>query len=297
VAALLALLAAFLVSVYLPVVPLLAAAAVPWAWLCLRRAQRPLPARRWLVFVGTASLLFSVLAFGSLSGVGTRFGRLVTSFVGEHIPLGFPEFVRVAMGTQVLGLHGSRVEVPLLSGVWGGLTPIALALCLLGLYVTAKCPRMWGFAAMTCLLAVAIGYYSLFVRDPWTKEAGHTWNVFKLIQWAYPAFFLLQIFGLYRLQRSFARIRWLLLPLLALSLSQLAVHWTWSAALGRSLQEVLPGQRPLEELPALKRRVQALSPGTILVVARPGNRHRLAAHMPCSPTLVPSWATGRTVRR
>jgi len=36
------------------------------------------------------------------------------------------------------------------------------------------------------------------------------------------------------------------------------VHWVWSEKLGLTMREVLPGRRPLEELAALKRRVQAL---------------------------------------
>ena len=280
-AALLALLSAFLVSVYLPVVPLLVAAAVPWGWLCLRRIRRRRLGERWLVFVGTASLLLPVLAFGNLHGVATRFGRFVSSAVGEHVPFSLAEFLGFAMGTQVLGLHGSRVEVPLLSAAWRGLTPVGLVLFLVGLYCTARRPRTWGLAAMAFVLAAALGHYALFIRDPWTGSLGHTWSVFKLIQWAYPVVFLLQVSGLNRLQRTLGRARWFTLPLLAaLPLSQLAVQWNWGDSLGRSLREVLPGERPLEEFPALRRRVQALPQGTILVVARPENRHRwLAAHV------------------
>ena len=280
-AALLALLTAFLVNVYLPVVPVLVAAGVPYVYLCLRRARRHRSLRRWLVFAGTGGLLASVFAFEGLYGIVRRCGMFVGAVPGAHVPFGVAEFLQFAMGTRVPGLRGITVEVPFLSPLCRGLTLICLALVLAGLYQSAKRPWRWGLAAVASLLAASIGYDALFVRDPWTGTIGHTWSVFKLSQWAYPVVFLLQVGGLNRLQRSLATARAFVLPLLAaLPLSLLAVQWTWSDSLGRSLRDVLPGERPLEELPDLKRRIQDLPTGTLLVVGRPASRHRwLAAHV------------------
>jgi hypothetical protein len=55
-----------------------------------------------------------------------------------------------------------------------------------------------------------------------------------------------------------------------------AVHWPWSLRFAESMHELLPGAT-LAELPALKRRLQALPAGTLLVVGRPVNVDRWLA--------------------
>ena len=65
------------------------------------------------------------------------------------------------------------------------------------------------------------------------------------------------------------------------------------------MREVLPGARPLEELAALKSRVQALPPGTLLVVGRPANVNRwLSAYtglLAYPRAIVGDWADSASV--
>jgi hypothetical protein len=100
--------------------------------------------------------------------------------------------------------------------------------------------------------------------------------VFKLCQWSYPAALLLAAVGLRALVRKARPPARLAISSLALlvPLSLAPVHWTWSGQLGLTMREVLPGARPLEELAALKGRIQSLPRGTLLVVGRPANVNR-----------------------
>ena len=114
------------------------------------------------------------------------------------------------------------------------------------------------------------------MEDPWKHRLGHTWDVFKLCQWSYPVALLLAALGLralVRRTRPEARLVVSSLALLA-PLSLAPAHWAWSERLGLTMREVLPAERPLEELPSLKRRLQTLPPGTLLVVGRPANVNR-----------------------
>ena len=179
------------------------------------------------------------------------------------------------MGLRVLGPHGTSIDVSVLDGLMVLLTPIALGLALVGLYETWRRPRTRGVAAVASLLVVAIGYYALFVRDPWSGRIGHTWNVLKLMQWAFPLVFLLQVAALQRLLRPRTRGRRLALATgFLVPLSLLGVHWAWSESLGRDMRDVIRTDRPLAELPALKRRFQELPAGTLLLVGRPVSAHR-----------------------
>jgi hypothetical protein len=184
------------------------------------------------------------------------------------------------MGMRVLGLHGSSVEVPVLSDLQRALTPLCLGLTVLGLYGAWRRPRARGLAAVVTLLAAALGYYALAARDPWSDQVGHTWNVFKLMQWAFPLVFLLQVAALRHLLRPLASARRPVLALLlAAPLGLLGVQWAWSESLGRSMRDIVRTDRPLADLRALQRRFRALPPGMLLVVGRPVSAHRwLAAY-------------------
>ena len=129
-------------------------------------------------------------------------------------------------------------------------------------------------AAAAGLVALGALYFALAVKDPWSGERGHTWNLFKLAQWGWPFAYLLAVLAARRLapQRPPWRIVALALAAL-LPASQIGVHWPWSTRFGEAMREVLPGAT-LEQLPALKQRIQDLPPGTLLVVGRPVNAHR-----------------------
>src|SRR5262249_7382546 len=73
--------------------------------------------------------------------------------------------------------------------------------------------------AALVVIAALTAYFRLLARDPWTGEAGHSWNLFKLCQWAFPLVTALEIVGLWVLWRrlgwpSAMRVSCLLLGLL-----------------------------------------------------------------------------------
>ncbi len=277
---LIALITAYLLNVYLPIVLPLGAAGIVYLAAGLARARRRRGEGRWLAHVGAVFLLVSVLAFFDLRGVVTRFFGFAGSLVGGHVSFTAGQFLQFAMGMRVLGLHGSSVEVPVLSDLQRALTPLCLGLTVLGLYGAWRRPRARGLAAVVTLLAAALGYYALAARDPWSDQVGHTWNVFKLMQWAFPLVFLLQVAALRHLLRPLASARRPVLALLlAAPLGLLGVQWAWSESLGRSMRDIVRTDRPLADLRALQRRFRALPPGMLLVVGRPVSAHRwLAAY-------------------
>jgi hypothetical protein len=117
------------------------------------------------------------------------------------------------------------------------------------------------------------------VNDPWKQTRGHTWNVFKLSQWAFPVFLLMAATGLEVVVRRLRTRRLWYGAALVLPLSLVGVHWEWSGRLGLTMREILPGEAPLATLTVIKQRIQGLPPGTLLVVGRPANANRwLAAY-------------------
>ncbi len=274
-AALLAIPIAFLIVVYLPLLPVLGAAALVALPQGVVRARRGACRRRGLVFVGTLGLLVVALAFRDLVGAVERYANFVTDAPGAHVPFGLLDFVLFGAGTRVATAGWAAIDIVPWTTVNRALTPAYLALALVGFGLAWRRGRTRGLVAVASLLLFALGYYVLIARDPWTKEIGHTWSTFKLLQWMYPVAFLLGVLGLERLARRRRR----LVPALAWAalFGLVSVHWVWSAQLGRGMRDILPLDRPLEEIPALRQRIQDLPEGTLLVVGRPANRHRWLA--------------------
>jgi hypothetical protein len=274
-AALLAVPIAFLIAVYLPMLPVLGAGAAAALAAGVRHARHRGDGSRGLGFLGAVAALVTVFAFRDLVGVAARFRMFATDVGGAHIPFDALEFVQFGLGTRVLAPGWTNVVVEPWSTINRMLTAAYLALALLGLWRAWRRRRAWGLAAAASLLGLALGYYALVARDPWTHRVGHTWNVFKLVQWAFPAVFLLEVQGLRLLVRRALSARALAAGLAwALPFSLIAVHWVWSEGLGQTMHDLLPGPRPLQDLPVVKRRILDLPPGTLLVVGRPANRNR-----------------------
>jgi hypothetical protein len=277
-AILVALLAAFLLSVYLPLVPALGAAGIAYGAACWGRVRHRGQPRRAIAHLETVVLLVSILGFLDLRGAVERLFHFAGSDAGGHVAFSALQFLEFAMGLRVLGLHGTSVAVPFLSASLAPLAPLGLGLTLVGLYQAWRQPRARVLAAAVAALAFALTYYGLWARDPWSGLVGHTWNVFKLMQWAFPFVLLLQVAALHRLLRPQARARRLVLALLlAVPLSSLWVHRAWSESLGLSMREVIRAERPLAEAGVVQRRIRELPPGTLLVVGRPVSAHRWLA--------------------
>jgi hypothetical protein len=266
----------FLLIVYLPLLPALAfvaALATVHAW---RRARGGGTRRALAGFLAGALGLFLLLGLRDLVGVALRLSNFMTDVAGGHVPWDALEFFQFATGTRVLAPAWTSVEALPWTLLNRGLAPLYLGLALFGLAVALRRERSRALGALGALFGLALLYYALFVLDPWKHTRGHTWNVFKLSQWSFPVLVLLAAQGLRTLVRRLGpRARTLAGGLaLVLPLSLVGAHWEWSERVGLTMREIVPDEAPLASLPALKKRLQALGPGTLLVVGRPANVNR-----------------------
>lgn len=273
-AALLALPFAFLVSVYLPLAPLLGLAGAVALLPALAGARRRGELRRLAAFAAAVAVAVVVYAARDLVGALSPLHRFATSVAGGHIPWGATDFLQFALGTRVLAAGWANVEAAPWSALNRALTPLYGGLALAGLALAVRRPRTRPLAAAAALILVAAGYYALAVKDPWSGKTGHTWNLFKLAQWIWPFALLLGALAARRASALAGRARPVAVALaLALPASQIGVHAPWSGRLAQMMRDVLPGLQ-FAQLDALKERVQGLPPGTLLVVGRPVSAHR-----------------------
>jgi hypothetical protein len=298
-AALLALPLAFLVSVYLPLMLLFAFAVATAFAPMLLHARRRGQLRRLAWFGAAIAVCVVLFATRDLANAALPLHGFATSVAGGHIPWNAADFVEFALGTRVLAPGWINVEVAPWSALNRALTPLYAALVVAGLLHAARRPRTRPLAAAAGLLAVGALYFALAVRDPWSGERGHTWNLFKLAQWGWPFAYLLAVLAAQRLppRRSAWRLGALALTAF-LPASQVGVHWPWSTRFGEAMREILPGLT-LEQLPALRRRIQDLPRGTLLVVGRPANAHRwlgTAVSLLAYPrAVVADWIDGASI--
>jgi hypothetical protein len=268
-AALIALLAAYLLLVYLPMGPPLAIAFVPWAWVSGRRALRRRALAHWLSALAVYAVLFVAFGFPELRGIWARLFTFARGHAGGHISFGAFDYVSFAVGTRIVAPDWSpglaqwlRVSLPYV-------TPFSVAILAAGVGLAFRRPRTWVLLGALASLSGAVLYYAAFVRDPWSGERGHTWNLFKLSQYALPLVWALSAFGLRRLCRRWPLARLALLGGALLAAGMVVVHWTWSGELGLSMRALVPTERPLEALPDLRRRLQSLPEGALYVIGRP----------------------------
>jgi hypothetical protein len=265
---LLALVAAFLVAVYMPLAPVLAAAAAWQAAQALWRGHRRGHAGRPALFIAGTTAAFLVFAFLDLRALRGTLATLASIPVGGHIAQNAWDWVAFAAGTSPGG-GSSR-------GPWRFLAPLAaIAACGLALLGAAHLgrrsrTRIWPITYL--VLAGSLGYYALFVADPWTGRTGHTWNAFKLVQWSYPLVFLLQCGGLRALPGRWRRAATTLALLLALALAPEQAVWL-RADRATSLAGITRTRRPLARVTALRQGLRGLPPGRIVLLGRaPGRR-------------------------
>ena len=274
-AALVALPVAFLVAVYLPLLPTLVLAMAVGFVPALVRARGRSGLGRLAAFACWAALVLFLLAGRDLVGAIAPLHGFAANVSGGHVPFGAVQFFQFALGTRTPAPGWTNVDVAPWSVLNRVLAPAYAVLVVAGLWQAWRRARWRALGAAASVLFLGIGYYALAVKDPWSGRLGHTWNVFKLTQWACPFVLLLGVVGLRRLAAGLRSWR---LPVLAvawaLPCALLAVHWVWARQLGETMQEVLPGPAPLRELPALKRAWRDLPAGTLLLVAKPSNGGR-----------------------
>jgi hypothetical protein len=116
------------------------------------------------------------------------------------------------------------------------------------------------------VLAALVVRYGFLAQDPWTGDRGHSWLTFKAVQWAFPILLLLQASALRRLRRHRRGIMTLFL-IAAVSLAP--AHLPWSEELGRRLNGIVDGDRPLEKLGQLIQQFRGLPRGRLVLLGLP----------------------------
>jgi hypothetical protein len=213
------------------------------------------------------------MAFREIAHGLWRLPHLAQIVAGWHVPVSGVDFLAFTMGASGQGVpHGpglpdgvGRVLV-VLAPLWAGLAALGFA-------KLWKTPRTGPLFAVLATLSVLFLYYRLVAVDPWTNEPGHSWNLFRLAQWAYPLILIGQIAGLYHLRRSWPAARRGLGALVVLPALLLAIHWGWSRPLGLGMRRIIASETPLSDLPKLRRAFANLPSGTLLLVGRAANRH------------------------
>ncbi len=265
-AVLLAVLAAYLLATYLPFLPLLGAAAIAWVAASLARLPAGPSRTRWLLLQAATAGLFLSLVGLDLGPAFRGLPFLTTVTVGRPISLSPFEFLSFAMGVGAL-----NADVRLVAWPWPVQLPATIAAALLaalGLVRVSRRPSSGPLLAMLAILAALASYYGLVARDPWSGQTGHTWSLFKAVQWAFPLIFLLQVAGTAGLARwpgGRTAIAVLAVALLPLS----TAHWTLSEALGLAMRTVILAEQPLRELPRIRRAFELLPPGTLVLLGKP----------------------------
>lgn len=264
---------AFLLVVYLPLFPVLVvAAAVPIA-AGLWRSRRHGETWRSLLAPAAALALLLAMAFREIAHGLWRLPHLAQIVAGWHVPVSGVDFLAFTMGASGQGVpHG-----PGLPDVVGRLllvlAPLWAGLAALGFAKLWKTPRTGPLFAVLATLGGLFLYYRLVAVDPWTNEPGHSWNLFRLAQWAYPLTLVGQVAGLYHLRRSWPAATRALGVLVVLPALLLAIHWGWSRPLGLGMRRIIASETPLADLPKLRRAFADLPSGTLLLVGRAANRH------------------------
>ena len=132
-AALLALPFAFLLSVYLPLLPVLGLAGAVALVPAVLRARRRGSLRRLAWFVVAVGGGIALYAARDLVGALSPLHRFATSVAGGHIPWDAADFFQFAFGARVLAPGWANVEVAPWSALNRALTPLYGGLALAGL--------------------------------------------------------------------------------------------------------------------------------------------------------------------
>ncbi len=287
-AVLLALVAAFLLSVYPPLAPPLAIAAAlagrtgvvegrssfgvaAEAWPCSSRARRP---RSWSWRSPTCARCRA----GSPPWRRCAWGDTSRSLRSTGSP-SRPASLPGAGPPEARGAFCRRWPRQ-----W-------LCLLLLGTIHLGRTARTRVWPVVFLALAGALGYYALFVTDPWTGRTGHTWSAFKLVQWSYPLVFLLQCAGMLPCRRDGGgrRRRW-----------RSCSRWPSprSSGLAPSGPRDEPGpimrtRRPLDQVTALRRGLRGLPPGRVVLLGRETGPPPVAPAVPRTSGLPAADPEGR----
>jgi hypothetical protein len=271
---------AFVVLVYVPFAVVAAGAVAAHVGAQTGRAHRTGRAGRLLAFWSITALGALLLCRLDVVGLVRGFVTLVQGTVGGHVGTSARGLAEFALGVRALGLDAGPRLGPLVEGLT---PPLALAGLLLlaagGVAGARKRPAVPAGVSFLVLLA-GLAFHAVFRLDPWTGMRGHTWGIFKLLQWQYPLVLLLQAAGLHALQRRLfhrpgpRHLAWAGAVIGTAVAAVLApVHVLWARQLGRSQAALLGEERPLEAAVRVQHALRSLPPGRLLLLGRPANRH------------------------
>jgi hypothetical protein len=278
--------AAFLCFVYLPFVPVLAAATAAGiaGELVAHRSARPELAKRVAL---AAFVLLILVGFDVRSIIQGLLVLLDSKAVGAHVPLAPLGMAAIALGPVPVTAPGVPRDLA------PGAAPLVSAAALLaavGAYARRRDRRARGLLAALGVLAGLAAWNAFFARDPWTSARGHSWNLFKAAQWAFPLLLLAQAAGLAWLRR---RARGIEVVFVAGAFALTPAHVPWSIELGRGLTGIVDGERPLRAVDGIVRGFRALPTGRLLLIGLPGAasafRGGYAALLAWPRTLTGDW--------
>ena len=253
--------AAFLYFVYLPFLPLLVAAGA--VRVAADLVARPASARRLAVRLGLLGSVFLLLVGLDVVTPARGLLYLLRAPVGAHVPLTPGGLATTALGPWAGSGPWFPDVAPAAATAWA---VAAAVLAAIGVVARRRDRRAIGLFAALAVIFLLLGWNGVVARDPWTGERGHSWNLFKAAQWAFPLLLLCQGRGLAWLRRR-ARGTEVLFALAALALAP--AHGPWGRELGRGLRGLVDGERPLRALPGIVERFRGLPPGRVLLLGQP----------------------------
>jgi hypothetical protein len=258
-ALLLGLLTAWLAGTYLALLPVAAGAGAWWLLSAVRRARATRRAGRLDGSLGLFAVVVTALVASQGVSLTRGLGFLGSTVVGYHVDLSAFGFVQLALGALLQTIEPLSPVSEALRTAHRWLVPLYAALALIGFGRIVRSPRASGFSASALVLGFAVAYFALLSPDPWTGQRGHTWNIFKLVQWAYPLVLIAELHGLVTLagRRDAHRfVPWLAIVPLGL----LPLQWGLAGVVGHSLEAFVGAPRPLDRRRSRSCRRESCSP-------------------------------------
>jgi hypothetical protein len=267
---LIAICCAYALTVYSEIFPFVAIVGVWCVAKSLRRAIRLRISVRLLRFVGIAAVVFVALGVFEIPRFNRSIRGQLVSLAGWHIAMTPPEWLQFSMGTRVYRPVWDS-ERPMRMRVCSNLGYLGAAFAIAGLLRCFKTPRGSGVLVIVFVFSAMTVYHLMVTPDPWTKEMGHTWSLFKIAQWAYPWTVLLQLAGIFLVVRVFAlrRLTWPLAAagFIAMGYVVFPLHWNWAKRTSDRMHVLFPCDRPLSQIGKTKKLLTAGS-GPLWVVDR-----------------------------
>jgi hypothetical protein len=274
-AALFALPAALLVSVYSEMAPILFLAAVAHVAYGAGRAWRRSAGLRFMAFACGALGIF--LLFANVEVL--RALRSLSSGIQAKGVIQCQEWSDMHFWSFAVGAR--RYDAPA-GGAAAAMATLCTCLLVVGVARSALARRALPVLASLLVFAVLAAYYRWVAHDPWTGALGYKWNLFKLCQWAFPLLLSFQGAGLARLGTLLLR-RPLPSRLAAAAASAAVVavagwlHWVQAREAVALVHDDWHSRTPLSSLRLLQREVSWLGASSVYLCVDDGTKPYVGA--------------------